>query len=151
MSSLSNEQLVIDAGIGWRLFTLHPEQALLTQQVSAQRMAGVRLVAPTLWRYEVTGILTKALHFKQLTWAEVERAVQLCGDFEIDLIPPDPELATAALAWTVRLKRAAAYDSFYLALAQRLGCALWTVDHKLVRAAGVSWVHYAGGAEGETP
>ncbi|MFO7635484.1 MAG: type II toxin-antitoxin system VapC family toxin [Caldilinea sp.] len=148
---MSNEHLVIDAGIGWRIFTLHPDEMLLTQQLSAQRRAGVRLVAPTLWRYEVTSILTKALHFKQLSLAEVERAVQLCGDFEIDLIPPDTQLATAALAWTIRLQRAASYDSFYLAVAQRLGCELWTVDQKLVRATGASWVRYAGATEGETP
>jgi hypothetical protein len=102
MVSLSNEHLVIDAGIGWRIFTLHPDEMLLTQQLSAQRRAGVRLVAPTLWRYEVTSILTKALHFKQLSLAEVERAVQLCGDFEIDLFPPDTQLQPGPSVCSVR-------------------------------------------------
>ena len=113
---------------------------------SFPRIAGVRLVAPTLWCYEVTSILTKALHFKRLTPNEVEKAIRLSSHFDIDLIPPDAELATAALAWTIQLRPAAAYDSFYLALAQRLGCELWTVDHKLARAANVAWVRYAGNA-----
>ena len=89
MSSLSSDHLVIDAGIGWRLFTPHADQALLNQQLSAQRIAGVRLVAPTLWCYEVTSILTKALHFKRLTPDEVEKAIRLSSHFDIDLIPPD--------------------------------------------------------------
>jgi hypothetical protein len=31
-----------------------------------------------------------------------------------------------AFAWTLRLDRAAAYGSFYLALAEELVCDLWT-------------------------
>lgn len=151
MSSLSNDFLVIDANIGWRLFTPHPDQARLDQQLTIARTAGIRLVAPTLWRYEVTTILTKALYFKQLTIDEVEAAMRLSGRFDIDLLPPDANLAAAALAWTVRLRRAAAYDSFYLALAQRLACELWTVDHKLFNAVGVPWVRYVGSATEESP
>ena len=151
MSSFSSDYLVIDANIGWRLFTPHPDQARLDQQLTVQRTAGMRLVAPTLWRYEVTSILTKALHFKQLTIDEVEAAMRLSGRFDIDLLPPDANLAAAALAWTVRLRRAAAYDSFYLALAQRLACDLWTVDHKLFNAVGVPWVHYVGSVTEESP
>ena len=56
MDSLSSEWLVIDANIGWRLFTPHPSQAPLEDQMMTLRAAGARLVAPTLWRYEVTSI-----------------------------------------------------------------------------------------------
>ena len=105
MSSSSSDWLVIDANIGWRLFIPHPDRALLEQQLTAQRTAGIRLVAPTLWHYEVISILTKALHFKQLTMDEVEAATCLSGHFHIDLVPPDANLAAAALAWTVRLRR----------------------------------------------
>lgn len=96
MSSLSSDFLVIDANIGWRLFTPHPDQARLDQQLTVQRTAGMRLVAPTLWRYEVTSILTKALHFKQLTIDEVEAAMRLSGRFDIDLLPPDANLAASS-------------------------------------------------------
>ncbi len=151
MSTLSSDFLVIDANIGWRLFVPHPDQASLEQQLSMQRVAGVRLVAPTLWRYEVTSILTKALHFKQLTAGEAEAALNLSSRFDIDLLPPDADLAAAALAWTIRLRRAAAYDSFYLALAQQLACELWTVDQKLFKAVGAPWVRYVGSTECKTP
>ena len=108
-------------------------------------------MAPTLWRYEVTSLLTKALFFGQLSSDEVETAMHLSSHFDIDLLSPDADLATVALAWTIRLRRAAAYDSFYLALAQRLKCDLWTTDHKLFNAAGVPWVRFVGGATDDAP
>jgi len=46
-----------------------------------------------------------------------------------------------AFVWTRRLKRAVAYDSFYLALAESLGCDLWTADQRLHHAVDAPWVH----------
>ncbi len=43
----------------------------------------------------------------------------------------------------VRLNRAAAYDSFYLALAESLGCELWTADQRLHNAVDLPWVRLA--------
>ena len=40
----------------------------------------------------------------------------------------------------MRLNRAAAYDSFYLALAETLGSELWTTDNHLYNAAAQPWV-----------
>ena len=122
MISLSSDHLVIDAGIGWRLFTPHPDRTLLEQQLSLQKSAGVRLAAPTLWQYEVTSILAKGLYFKQLTTDEVETALRLSSNFDIALVPPDATLVTAAMTWTTRLKRAAAYDSFYHACGSDNAC-----------------------------
>jgi predicted nucleic acid-binding protein len=49
-----------------------------------------------------------------------------------------------AFDWTRRLRRAAAYDSYYLALADLLKCDLWTADQHLVDAAAVPWVRLVG-------
>jgi hypothetical protein len=43
-----------------------------------------------------------------------------------------------------RLKRAAAYDSYYLALAESLNCDLWTTDSRLVNAVKLRWVRLVG-------
>ena len=45
-----------------------------------------------------------------------------------------------AYDWTLRLRRAAAYDSFYLALAETLGVDLWTTDRRLRTAVDLPWV-----------
>ena len=55
-------------------------------------------------------------------------------------IPPDDVLAHAAYEWTLRLDRAAAYGSFYLALAETLHCELWTADRRLRNAVHLDWV-----------
>ena len=52
--------------------------------------------------------------------------------------------ARLAFDWTVRLKRAAAYDSFYLALAETMECELWTAEKRLCNAVDQPWVRWAG-------
>jgi predicted nucleic acid-binding protein len=76
------------------------------------------------------------------------QALQLSAELEVQLIQPDQELVIQAFDWTLRLKRAAAYDSFYLALARCLDCDLWTADRRLANAVGEPWVRYMGKREG---
>jgi predicted nucleic acid-binding protein len=59
----------------------------------------------------------------------------------VRLILPDEQQDQLALGWTLRLKRVAAYDSYYLALAESRACELWTADRRLFNAANVPWVH----------
>ncbi|MFQ5613908.1 MAG: type II toxin-antitoxin system VapC family toxin [Anaerolineae bacterium] len=40
------------------------------------------------------------------------------------------------------MKRAAAYDSYYLALAETLGCELWTADRRLHNIVDLPWLHW---------
>ena len=54
-----------------------------------------------------------------------------------------PTSAAAPSIGTLPLERAAAYDSFYLALAEQLDADLWTTDLNLVRAVGKPWVKSA--------
>jgi predicted nucleic acid-binding protein len=42
------------------------------------------------------------------------------------------------------LNRAAAYDSFCLALAEAMQCELWTADRRLVNAVNLPWVRLGG-------
>ena len=144
---LRYELLVLDANIGYHVFVPQPGQSHLQALLSARQAVGCDFVAPTLWRYEVTSILTKALQQRQLTQAETTNALAYSLSFPIRLIEPDSELTRAAFQWTLKLKRAAAYDSFYLALAQQLQCELWTYDQRLANAVNEPWVRYLGSAE----
>ncbi len=143
MSSSHVEWLVIDAGVGYALSVADIDTTHLRSNIAELMNQGVKLCAPVLWRYELTSVFTKALHFGQLSELSAGRALELSGELAVTLFPPDDELVRQAYAWTLRLRRAAAYDSFYLALAQRLGCDLWTINQRLVRAAGASWVRDA--------
>jgi predicted nucleic acid-binding protein len=104
------------------------------------RKDGATLVAPDLWLYEVTSAVAKAVHFEVLTDDEGRRALHLLHRLGVRLVPPDAAQAALAYDWTLRLHRAAAYDSFYLALAETLGADLWTTDRRLGNAVDLPWV-----------
>lgn len=139
--------LVVDASFTIKLILPNPEQSRCRELMAEWMRNGVTLYTPTLWLYEVTSALTKATHFDILTEIEGRQALKLAQGLDLQLIHPDNTLVELAYDWTRRLGRAAAYDSFYLALTESLSAEFWTVDKRLANAVNVSWVHYiAGGA-----
>jgi predicted nucleic acid-binding protein len=137
------KSLLVDASFAFKLILPGPNQSRLRAQISEWIQAGHTLYAPTLWLYEITSALAKAVHFGSLTPAEAKRALKLAFELSLILVQPDESQAGLALDWTLRLKRAAAYDSFYLALAETLVAEFWTADKRLGNALPVSWVRYA--------
>jgi predicted nucleic acid-binding protein len=133
--------LIIDASFAIRLLLPNPQQQACLDLVTKWHQDGCLLCVPSLWLYEITSTLCKAVHFNHITQEEGEEVLILARNLGVTLFPPDDLLTTSAYSWTVRLKRAAAYDSFYLVLAEGLKSELWTADKKLAGAAGVSWVH----------
>ena len=129
--------LVLDASFSILLFLSDPRSSKSLSLAERFREEGHTFVAPSLWTYEVTSTLQKLLHFKQISRSEVEFAVESIAIFEIELVQPDNALVRRALIWSQRLRRASAYDSFYLALAEARGCDLWTADSRLSNAAQV--------------
>jgi predicted nucleic acid-binding protein len=136
--------LVVDASLVFRLLLPGRHQADVQSLVAKWLADGYELHAPSLWAYELTSALCKTVHFAQVTPEEGERALALGLRLGVRLVAPADELVRGAFAWTLRLDRAAAYDSFYLALAEGLGCDLWTADRSLARAVDVAWVRVVG-------
>ncbi len=134
------EPLVVDASFTFRLVLPGPEQDRFRLLVDGWLREGYELHAPTLWVYEMTSALCKAVRFGELTPEEGRHALALAQTLGIQLIPPDIDQVRTAFDWTLRLERAAAYDSFYLALAESLRCDLWTADRHLRNAVEQSWV-----------
>jgi predicted nucleic acid-binding protein len=145
MTTYSNlNALVIDSGVGYALCADEMYSSSLRVDFASRVAKDVRLFAPSLWQFELASILTKAVHFREMSEDSARHLLELAGKLPVQLILPDKELMAQAFNWTLRLKRAA-YDSFYVALAERLGCELWTADRKLANALNkVSWVHYVG-------
>jgi predicted nucleic acid-binding protein len=132
--------LVIDASLAMQIILPEDYLPLLDHQVEERLHDPDQLVAPSLWMYEMTSTLAKLTHFEQIEREEARHSLRLVLDFPIELVMPSPELTEAAFAWSLRLQRANAYDAFYLALAEALGCELWTADRRLVNAVGQEWV-----------
>ncbi|MFC2029356.1 type II toxin-antitoxin system VapC family toxin [Chloroflexota bacterium] len=136
--------LVIDASVSFRL-TLPGAQQKLYQSLADQWLDdGYLLCAPMLWVYEMTSALCKIVRLGELTPEEGQRTLASVRSLEIQLFAPDDEQIRLAFEWTARLKRAAAYDSFYLALAEVMQCDLWTADKRLCNAVDLPWVRVAG-------
>ena len=136
---------VIDASIVLKAILPNPEMARC-QTVLAQ-LNGDELVVPALWVYEVTSSLAKAVHFHQLTEDESKAALHQIFALDVKIIPPDELQSLLALDWTLRLKRASAYDSFYLAITDELEAVFWTADQRLVNAfqnQRPAWLHWIG-------
>lgn len=135
--------LVVDASFAIRLVTPHPQRNFfiaLSEEWLAQRF---ELYAPSLWLYEVTSAITKLVRFKELTEIQGREILLLLQKLDVQLFEMDEILIGKAFEWTVQLNRAAAYDCFYLALAERLRCEFWTADQRLVNAVNQPWVRLA--------
>jgi len=136
--------LVVDASLTFRLILPGPHQVEVESLVGQWLADGCEMHAPTLWAYELTSALCKTVHFGDITAGEMERALTLAQHLGMHLVAPHDELVRGAFDWTLRLDRATAYDSFYLALAEMLGCELWTADQRLHRAVDLPWVRLVG-------
>lgn len=133
MSKLK-ESIVLDAGTVVSSFIPNEHRALLRERLRQWQRDETIFYAPSLWVYETTSTVSKLQHFKSLSPDDAQRTLRLIQKFPIHIIEPDISMIQAAFEWTNRLKRAAAYDSFYLVLARHLDCTLWTIDRRLVNA-----------------
>jgi predicted nucleic acid-binding protein len=136
--------VVIDASLAVKAILPHAGQAAYQRLVSG--LAGRQLAAPALWMYEVANAFTRLVHAGQLTPAEGRAVLAQALRLDIALIAPDEAQSLPAFEWTLRLGRAAVYDSYYLALAETLQAEFWTADRRLANALQdqrPDWFHLA--------
>jgi predicted nucleic acid-binding protein len=138
--------LVVDASFVLNLILAGPSRARARSLATEWKATGYMLCAPTLWVYEITSVLCKSVHFADLPDEEGRRALAIAHTMGVRLFPPDIAQSRLAYDWTQRLGRAAAYDSFYLALSETLRCEFWTADRRLHNAINLPWLHLLGEA-----
>jgi predicted nucleic acid-binding protein len=132
-------RLVIDASVtlAW----------LFDEDSAAARIKSVldrsELVAPWLWRLEVTNAVLVRERRKILTEAQAFRLLQLLNELTIDLMPEPLSRSASGLAQTARPHQLSAYDAVYLDLAIQLGLPLFTRDENLRAAAARAGVPLA--------
>lgn len=106
---------------------------------------GIQVAAPVLFRYETVAVIRKYVNRGTIKRSDAEvildavltRPVHYMIDN--DLLRRGYELAT-------EFNRPTAYDTQYLAVAERLGCDFWTVDERLYNAVNTKlpWVKWLG-------
>ncbi len=105
----------------------------------------ISLAAPRLFRSELTTVIRKAVFQQRITHSEGRTLVQKLLLFPIELVDDD-DLLKSAYELAHRFNRPRAYDTQYLALAQRLTCDFWTTDKPLFNAVrgNFSGIHWLG-------
>ena len=145
-----SECVCVDASLSLKLVLPEPDSPKVRALWERWIEEGRRIVAPWLWIYEITSVLRNRVHRKLLTPSEGAAALQALHAQRIQLLHPN-NLHETAWQLSERFHRPAAYDSFYLALAQELGCELWTADERLYHAVtgSLTYVRWVGELEEE--
>jgi predicted nucleic acid-binding protein len=97
------------------------------------RLGADAAVVPAIWSLEVTNVLLVAERRGRVSEAQSSRFAGLLAQLPIDI--DDHPADIAALAALGRRHELSSYDASYLALAQRLGAGLATLDRPLAAAA----------------
>ena len=105
----------------------------------------VTRIAPFLMPFEVANALHRRTLRGELNVGDSTRMIARLLGSRLELHNP-PDLHVRALQLASQLKQGAAYDAHYLALAEIVGCELWTADERFYRAASPSIdnVHWIG-------
>ena len=90
------EPLVVDASLVFRLLLPGSHQAEVQSRVTRWLTDGDQLHAPSLWVYEITSALCRAVRFGQITVEEGERAQILAQRLGVRTVAPYDELVQAA-------------------------------------------------------
>ena len=104
---------------------------------------------PPLFHPEVTSAIRKRVYLKKLERSDAGQALMDALEWPVDVWQGDHHLLQRrAFELAARFNRPRAYGSQYLALAELLGCELWTADERLVNAVRdeLLWVRWIGDA-----
>jgi len=124
--------VVVDTSVAikWAVTEVFTPQA--DALADALLRAGERLYAPQLLVAEVTNVLHDLARAGTVTWAEADGAIDDILAV-VTVREMTPALAKRALALAHQTNQTYAYDTQFLALAEHLGCDLWTADERFVR------------------
>jgi predicted nucleic acid-binding protein len=124
--------VVVDACALIALAVDEPARGLVEARIRDWTMSGQELAAPTLAHYEINSGLVKAVAAGFLV-ADIPAAIASVASLPISYHEAVPDSRVVEIA--ISLGRRSAYDAAYIALAERLGAELWTLDGPLYRNA----------------
>lgn len=135
--------VVVDANIAVKWVTNEHDSPEAVSLYQAWTNQSEFVIAPPIFRSEVTNVLHRKIRRGELDFANAMNAVESL--FAAVSIQEPASLYTDALSIARAIDVAAAYDPIYLALAEVERCDLWTADKRFVRAVGyksprVRWI-----------
>jgi predicted nucleic acid-binding protein len=137
---------VVDANIAINsVFSMTDSLELFWERVDKEQITPC---APRLWMSETASAIRFLLSQKEITSDEAEQALRTIYGLRVEIINEDEELCLRALELAGKLGQSKAYDSIYLALAEKLVTDFWTADERLANRCqkdlNLGWVHFVG-------
>lgn len=103
------------------------------QILSAWQTTKEHLTAPRLFRSEITAVIRKVVYQQRMTPEQGRVMLSQLLIYPVQF-HEDDALLKEAYELAVRFNRPRAYDTQYMALAERLDCEFWTADERLVNS-----------------
>ena len=132
-----NGSVVVDASLAVKWLVEEDDSDTAHAALQFWVAQDITRIAPYLMPFEVANVLHRRVLRGELNAGDSLRMMALLLESSLELHQP-PEIHVRALQLASQLKQNAAYDAHYLALAESLGCELWTADERFYRAASPS-------------
>lgn len=124
----------VDASIIISLVTSEAQSQKVLELWTKWMQEDVQVVAPSLLDYEVTSALRRKVFHGIMSYEDARRSLETFSSLDIEFFNHS-ELSLRAYDIASRYNLPTAYDAFYLASAEMLGCEFWTSDKKLYNTA----------------
>lgn len=126
-------QICIDASFGVALLVPERFNLAALQLWEVWIKENLEIITPGLFTYEVTSALYRKGFRRLITWSDVDEILMNFTLLQI-ISYNDHSLVERAVELAKEFQRPNTYDAFYLALAERQDCPLWTADERLFNA-----------------
>jgi predicted nucleic acid-binding protein len=145
MKSSTVSWVVADSGIFLAAALTEEYTLQATSLIEMWQKSSFQIAAPTLFQYEVVAVMRKSVHRGRLTDKDAIYQRDLLLAYPIQYML-DEKLLKRAYEIATLYNRPTAYDSQYLAVAERLQCDFWTTDERLFNSLTgfLSWVKWIG-------
>ena len=90
-------------------------------------VAGLRLIAPLVFPYEVDSVISRCVYTGRLNPSDAQDAFTILDRAPVEIVN-HPELRPRARQIAEQFKQPTVYDATCAALAQLRGCEFWTAD-----------------------
>ena len=135
----------LDASLALKLLVVEDDSGRARSLWHSWIVEGVEVVAPGLFVFECASALRRMVVRHDLEEEPARNALGLLLTMPVSLRAPE---GLVERAWDLArdLVRPAAYDCFYLGLAELLGIECWTADRRLFNAVHEAkpWLHHLG-------
>jgi predicted nucleic acid-binding protein len=138
-----NSPICVDASFVLKLFLPENDSDKAHWLWSTWLGEDAEIVAPYHLAYETVSVLRNNVHSQTISAEKGELAFEAFLSQMIRLLHP-PNIVERAWSLAAQFQRPTAYDAYYVALADLLGCELWTADRRLFNAVqhALPWVKY---------